>query len=161
MWRLNVDGVLHSRNITAEGCGAYTQLFREGSIEAVRVFTSQLDNGRYNVASAAYETEMVQFLDRLKPELEFMGAGAPLVLLYSLIHADKAELGIDTWGRMGLDESQGKFDRAVILLPDIMAQDLTQPSPKILKPLFDLVWNAAGIQQSWNFDASGNWAPRR
>ena len=61
----------------------------------------------------------------------------------------------------GLDVSQGKFDRSVVIIPDVVVDDLNIESHKILKPIFDLVWNAAGIQGSWNFDAQGNWMPNR
>jgi hypothetical protein len=160
-WRLNIDGVLHSRNVTPQGCGAYTQLFRNGCVEAVRVFTTQLDDGRYNMASRAYEEELIAFLNGLKPELEYVGAGAPLVLMYSLIHANKAALGLNPVERFGLDDTQGKFDRAVLLLPDVVLEDLATPSHQLLKAMFDLVWNAAGIQRSWNYDEQGNWIAGR
>lgn len=161
-WRLNIDGVLHSRNVADRGCGGYTQLFRDGAVEAVRVFTTLLDSGRYNIPSTAYEQELITFFDALKLELAFVEASPPLVLLMTILHANKAELGIDARERFALlDQRQGQFDRVVIALPDVLIEDVENPSPTLLKPMFDLVWNAAGIQRSWNFDNDGNWAPRR
>ena len=42
-----------------------------------------------------------------------------------------------------------------------VVEDLSTPVGKILKPLFDLVWNACGYPSSENFDAEGNWIGRR
>ena len=30
-----------------------------------------------------------------------------------------------------------------------------------LRPLFDQVWQAAGLLRSYNYDDQGNWAPQR
>ena len=34
------------------------------------------------------------------------------------------------------------------------------PVTKILRPLFDLVWNARGYPRSENFDSEDNWIAR-
>jgi len=40
-------------------------------------------------------------------------------------------------------------------------EDIETPADQILKPSFDLLWIACGFESSQNFDANGNWAPRR
>jgi hypothetical protein len=161
-WRLNIDGVLHSRDVTPKGCGAYTQLFRNGMIEAVRVFTtpSQITAGRFSIPSQAYEVELIRFFLDITPELDFLGTTGPLLLLWSLIHADKAELGIDRNQRLDLANHQGPFDRQVLVLPDTLITDTKISPVTSLRPMFDMVWNSAGITRSMNYDANGNWVNR-
>jgi hypothetical protein len=47
-----------------------------------------------------------------------------------------------------------------IILPETVVEDLAMPPEKVLKPLFDLVWNACGYRESMNFDSEGNWIAR-
>jgi hypothetical protein len=48
-----------------------------------------------------------------------------------------------------------------LILPETLVQDYTTPVGQILKPMFDLVWNACGYAGSRNFDADGNWVRNR
>ena len=159
--RLNIDGIFSARNVTENGCGAYTQLYRNGYIEAVRVFTTLLpERNFYNIASRAYEEEIIEFYQKLLPEFETMGASPPVVFFLSILKAKSATLGINLSERVYLDGDQGFFDRNTILIPDLLISDFTHPAEQVLKPAFDLVWNAAGITHSWNFDKNGNWKAR-
>jgi hypothetical protein len=45
-------------------------------------------------------------------------------------------------------------------LPDILLPGELEPAVA-LKPVFDLVWQGAGIERSYNYDEAGRWAPRR
>jgi len=51
--------------------------------------------------------------------------------------------------------------RDTLLLPEAWIEDLSAPAGRVLKPLFDLVWNACGREGSPNFDADGNWIARQ
>lgn len=48
-----------------------------------------------------------------------------------------------------------------LILPEILVESFSEPPGKILRPLFDLVWNACGFPKSKNFDDKGNWFPQR
>lgn len=50
-----------------------------------------------------------------------------------------------------------EIDRDVLLLPESVIDDLTTDATQFLRPLFDLVWNAAGFARSYNFDEGGKW----
>jgi hypothetical protein len=53
-------------------------------------------------------------------------------------------------------------DRAVLPLPEVMVDDLDEAaSPSTLRPIFDAMWQAAGMRRSPNFDQNGTWTEPR
>jgi hypothetical protein len=42
-------------------------------------------------------------------------------------------------------------------LPEVVIERYGTPAEEILKPCFDSVWNACGLEQSGNYDAKGKW----
>ena len=52
----------------------------------------------------------------------------------------------------------GHFDRATIVIPDVLLS-AGVPAEQSLRPMFDLIWQAAGLRRSYNYDDQGHWAP--
>lgn len=157
--RLNVDGALGVRNATAEGTHGYTQFFREGYFETVKVVTGKKANGRFYLPSVAYEEHLIKLLERFRCELEYIGVGQEMTCMLSLTDAKNVELGIDRFN-YSLDDHQGVFDRKTLVLPDVLLPS-ELPANQALRPLFDLVWQSAGLERSFNYNAAGDWAPNR
>jgi hypothetical protein len=67
---------------------------------------------------------------------------------------------------MGTDEMRLEFglsypiEQNSVILPETLVEDFSMPVTKILRPLFDLVWNACGYPGSENFDSGDNWIQR-
>lgn len=156
--RLNLDGALGVLNPVAGGTHGYSQFFRNGFFETTKVFTSRLDSGRINLPSLAYEKELVTLLERYLVELDYIGSGRELTCLLSLTEADTVELGLDR-GKWMLDDNQGRFDRKTLVLPDVLLPGDVAPAMS-LRPVFDLVWQSAGMEGSANYNSSGVWAPQ-
>lgn len=75
--------------------------------------------------------------------------------MMSVLDADSVELAFNRFN-WNVDNTQGRFDRKTVVLPDVLVPaDI--PSCRTLKPMFDLVWQAAGMHGSINFDAAGEW----
>lgn len=66
-------------------------------------------------------------------------------------------MGVEAWGF----ESGNVIGEATLIIPETVVEDLEIAPGKILKPMFDLVWNACGYPASRNFDSEGNWVQRR
>lgn len=155
--RINIDGALAIRNPDAGGTHGYSQLFRNGALEATKVYPRRPGEQFANLPSTAYEQHIIELLRSFRAELVHHGIEAGCTVMLSLLQADKFKLGV----RQGLeffDERQTLFDRSTVLVPDILA-DAAQSPEHALKPAFDLLWQAAGFERSRNFDAAGNWAP--
>lgn len=52
------------------------------------------------------------------------------------------------------------IDREILYLPETMIDDLSVEALTVLKPLFDMIWNAAGFEESLNVTMNGTrrWA---
>ena len=46
------------------------------------------------------------------------------------------------------------------MLPEVVVESFSESPVKILKPLFDLIWNACGYAKSKSFDDQDNWIGR-
>lgn len=156
--RINVDGVLALRNLDARGTHGYSQLFRSGFFETVKVLTPSFGEEPV-LAGQVYEDHFIRLLDRLRSEYSQLGVGLEMTCMVSILGARQVQLGVDR-ARYNLEAHQGRFDRDVIALPDVLlSPDLT--ATKALRPVFDLVWQAAGIARSPNYDDAGEWRPPR
>lgn len=47
------------------------------------------------------------------------------------------------------------IDRDVLALPDVLVDDFSLSAAKIMQPVFDMVWNAAGLEKSPYYGADG------
>ena len=54
---------------------------------------------------------------------------------------------------------QPPIDREILYLPEAMIDDLSTDALTPLKPLFDMVWNAAGWDESLNATPNGSSGP--
>jgi hypothetical protein len=155
--RLNLDGVVAFGN--RQPCETYTQLFRSGVLEVVqgRILASQHE-GRLVIPSVAFEEYIVRYLPQCFRLLETIGAGLPIVVAMTLTNTKDLWMGVDTFLR---DEAGYPIDAETIILPETIVETFATPAQLILKPMFDLIWNACGFPASQNFDADGNWVTRR
>jgi hypothetical protein len=159
--RLNIDGALSSGIRRKDGIDVYSQLFRDGFFETVQVLTRRTTTNRFNLASTAYEKDVITLVERFRSELEYMGAGQEMTCMLSLTDAVNVELGLSQMERfMMLDEQQGFFDRSTLVLPDVLLPaDVS--AGRALRPVFDLVWQSAGLEGSRNYNGEGNWVARQ
>ncbi|WP_158219409.1 MULTISPECIES: helix-turn-helix domain-containing protein [unclassified Achromobacter] len=152
--RINIDGALGVRNTNSEGLThGYTQLFRDGFVEAVYTLPSR--GGETFLPGVAYEKYAADFVTRIRTELIYAGYDPEMAILMSLLDADRVELSFNRFN-WNVDMSQGFFDRKTVILPEVLISG-NEPPLMALKPMFDLVWQAAGMQGSINFDAGGEW----
>jgi hypothetical protein len=54
---------------------------------------------------------------------------------------------------------EGRFERMTVVLPDVLVPADATPY-RGMKPMSDLVWQAAGMYGSINFNEAGEWQER-
>lgn len=156
--RLNVDGALCVRNPRPEGTHGYSQFFRNGFFESVFVIARRNDAGKAHLPSLSYEQYVIALLGEFRSELTHLGVEPELSVMLSILSADDVQLGVAADHEF-LEDHQTLFDRRTLVLPDVLANSGVAPE-QALKPVFDLVWQAAGFPGSRNYNADGVWAPR-
>jgi hypothetical protein len=154
--RLNLDGIVAFG--TVQPCPTYTQLFRNGILEVVqgRILAAQHE-GRLVIPSVAFEEYIMRYLPQCFRLLETIGAGLPVVVAITLTHTKGLWMGVDTF----FDDVGYPIDAETVILPETIVESFATPAQQILKPMFDLIWNACGFPGSANFDQDGNWITRR
>ena len=64
------------------------------------------------------------------------------------------------WYNERQDDSEQILERNLIL-SDVLIADSNQDASVILRPVFDVIWQACGYSNSFNYDDSGNWTGGR
>lgn len=155
--RINVDGALAVRNVNEQGTHGYSQFFRNGYFETVKIETWVGAEQQATLGSIVYEQQIIQLVIAFRNELLALGYSTEMTAMWSLLRADRTELGMNR-ARFGLEPHMGRFDRQNLLIPDVLLRS-DQPVEQALRPLFDHVWQSAGFARSFNYDGNGNWAP--
>jgi hypothetical protein len=154
--RLNLEGVVAFG--MHQPCLTYTQLYRSGIIEAVRGnLLAQERNGELIIPSVSYERYVFEYLSRCFRVIQELGASPPVLVALSLLKTRGLKMSVDT---LSTGESSESIGSDSVILPETIVEDLSLPVGPVLKPLFDLIWNACGLTGSKNFDADGNWINR-
>lgn len=154
--RINLDGRLSFRNISEGKSHGYAQLFRNGIIEAVTV--EELWNNKKIIASQSIEEHIISALRSYFPALNELGVAPPAYLFLSL-------LGVKDW-TLGVNASrfwnvENRAERDNILLPEITLEQWIDDPATIMRPAFDMVWNAFGFSRSFNYNDAGEWVGQR
>ncbi|MCA1579137.1 MAG: hypothetical protein LC794_17445 [Acidobacteria bacterium] len=63
-------------------------------------------------------------------------------------------MGID---RGNYDYEMVPFDRDNLLVPVALMQSFDEDIDRLMRPVFNRVWNASGVQASPCFDEQGQW----
>lgn len=151
--RHNFDGLLaHDKWGNEVAAGSYVQVFGNGVIESVegRLFSYSDSKG---LDMTLIEEYLYHALERYLKVQQKLGVSPPAVLMLSL-------LGISGY-YVAVEHSHTYYQDKVIhednlLLPEEVIDNLDSIAEKIMKPLFDRVWNAAGWAGSMNYNADGN-----
>lgn len=152
--RINLEGFLSHSVIGEDGSRDYTQLFRNGRIEAVATLRTR-DDGSPNLPGTGYEETLIESLRSYSTLVRGLGVEGPVYAMISFINVKGAKLGVspEFWRADELYPLQND----VLILPELMFEGDSADYGRLLKPAFDLVWNAFGMPGSLNYDEQSNW----
>ena len=154
--RINLDGVVNFSGAHDSSSRAYTQVFRSGVVESVAVLRTHDD--RMLLPSVAYEQDVVKFLTSF---LRFAGEfeiEPPYYVFLSLVGVRGCEFAVRAGTVWPDDVNQLRED--MLILPEVVVQDRDEKPDQLLRPVFDMVWNAFGFMRSFNYDDQNNWVGR-
>jgi hypothetical protein len=72
-------------------------------------------------------------------------------MLLSLLGAKGFIMFVDNWYRV----DQTPIDRDAMLIPEVLIENTSERSESLLRPVFDMIWNAAGWARSAHYDKDG------
>lgn len=154
--RYNFDGIVKFlTGIQTPTSYSYTQLFRNGAIEAVDAYHLQESKGGKTIHSIYYEEELINSLQdylQLQQQIEL---NPPVLIMLSLLGVRDYVMRVGD----GLDHTRHTYpiDRDNLIIPEIVVEDYAMKASEILRPAFDAIWQACGWDCCKNYDADGNW----
>jgi predicted HTH transcriptional regulator len=149
--RINLDGLLkYSKN-------TYIQIYRNGIIEAVT--SSMLHQDSKLIAHKAFEEEIIKSLESYLDVMKNIDIMPPIAVFLTLTGIKGYRV---TDGSRFCNEREEVYpiDRDILQLPEALVESYDIKPESVLKPMFDLIWNACGFECSQNFDANGNFIKR-
>ena len=166
-YRYNLDGfVTYCRNYSDDSNGnaiSYTQLFHDGTIEAVHndflTFNGGPTDNKVRSISSSYESELIRAIESYFEGFKKIGLPAPVVVSLAILGCKG--LTMATWPRYCIPRQSGTIDRDVAAIPEMLIDSFDIEISRAMKPLFDGVWNACGYSHSYSYDENGNWSPPR
>ena len=145
--RFNLDGF-----ICDAGENGYTQIFRNGAMEAVEAdIVNNGDGSQPVIASSPLEHNVGEAFPRYVLGLRDLDVSLPLIVMVSLQGVEGARYRVEEGPELG--RNNRPLDRDPVLLPHGFIGDFAPDEDYnyALKPAFDALWNAAGFPRARNF----------
>lgn len=151
--RINLEGFLTYSSGRSNKSHSYTQLYRNGIIEAVEGLLLNAEKEDKYIPSQAYEKKLIESLKIYLDLIKELGINMPVVVFLSLIGVKgyRMYLGQGQW------DDNYAIDRDTLQPTETMVESYDIEAKDILRPMFDMIWNACGLERSYNFDEKGNW----
>ncbi|KQY15722.1 hypothetical protein ASD28_22925 [Massilia sp. Root133] len=138
-------------------CQCYTQVFRSGAAETVAVF-GQFTTGEHALAGGRIEYLVNQLLPNLVRQLHGRGVPGPYVVSLSFVDVAGCEMQTNT---SFSHREKYRYPETMMTLPDVLLETPEAfQSWTIMRPIFDVMWNAFEYDGSPNYDSDGNWHVR-
>lgn len=150
--RFNFEGYINERG--GDQNHGYTQIFRNGALEATKGSLLQIHNGVPHIAGLQLERHFFEVFESYVNGLRDLGVAAPLVVMVALEGVEGAVYAV----RENADDPV-VLDRPLLLLPECVLPEYgtTLSYHRAVRPAFDALWNAMGYSASQSFDGNGLW----
>jgi hypothetical protein len=143
---------------------SYLQLFRTGIIESVDTRIIALteakrtgsDSDQISIPGEWFETHLIDSVNQYFSVQASLGVIPPVVIMFTLLSVKGAAMYPAT-----LPFDRPTIDRDHLLLSEVMAETFTADLGQLLKPVFDVIWNACGYAESPHYGSDGKRKPVR
>ena len=152
-FKINLDGMLLHQTSEADDNYAYLQWFRNGIIEYV--FCNEPRNGIKYVFSVSFEEVIFKSIRNCLNQMKSIGLDVPVYIYLSMMGFKGYLMGAEDIRRGTYSQ---KTNDENILVQEKEIEDYSLDISKEMRSVFDVVWNAFGYKQSYNYNTEGNWA---
>jgi hypothetical protein len=154
--RFTFDGFMTYRS--GDECFGYTQLFRNGCIEATQSRLLADGDGTQSVAIPAGRLlrDLMPALPRYLGVLQTLGVPPPFVVMLTLEGTRDARL---MYGNNQEGNAPPPIRESTLALPEVLIDSYGNAADYhgALRPALDALWNAGDAPVCTFYDASGNW----
>jgi hypothetical protein len=151
--RINLDGLAIYSGPQDDSL-SYTQLFRNGVVEAAECYwLNVIYEGNRTIPYLAVEKGVLESLQKTFGLQKEIGVNPPIVVALTLTGTKGLRMASDAYtfdGGYAIAEEN-------LILTESVVESFEEPAGKVLKPIFDLIWNACGYAETKTLDNQGNW----
>lgn len=154
--RINLDGVVaYSSYNGKQAVKTYTQLYRDGKIEAVEsdILSRRGSEEQKVLPMYSIESETMQYVSKMSQLLNSLEFQPPYYAYLSLIGIKGFTVSAPRGHHFLETELINQND---LILPEVIIESLDDNLEHKFKPIFDMIWNAGGVSRSLNFDDNNN-----
>ena len=152
--RYNYYGVSFDR-ATNENKG-YTQIFRNGILEATSASIIHNANGSQTIGAGALEGSIFNSLPKYLDGLRSIGVPQPLIIMFTLdgVRGVSYRVTNDIFF-----EEPSPLPEDILVLPEVVLEDYgtTAQYHSVVRPAFNALWNACGYPRSLFYNQEGVW----
>jgi hypothetical protein len=151
--QINLDGCMFRATLNDGTVQSYVQVFRNGCIEAV---LTAIGHGKPKLIIPDSEVTLRAGLDRYRKALVALGIAPPYYVALSLVNVGGYTMDLaNRYDFIGTEPVV--IDRPHLLLPEVPVDSEAISLDAIVRPLFNLIWNACGYLGSPHFKPDGSW----
>jgi len=150
--RYNIDGFLTYSGVREGKYYSYTQLFKNGIIEAVEASMLESSNKPPMIPSILFERELINTLEAYLLLLKELGVQLPAYIFLSVLGVRGYSMATRNWMHQVLT-----IDRDNLLIPESVIEQYGVNAKDTLRSCFDSIWNACGFSNSLNYNENGQW----
>lgn len=154
-YRINLEGYVNLTD-NRERSRAYTQIFRTGIVEAVSVVGGR--EGSKSIPNVAYERYILHGLNSYLTTLGKLGVEPPIYIFLSWCGVRGYRMGVNAFR---FEDEGHPLDRDTLVLTELLLDRYDIDIGRMMRPVFNQVWNAFGFIRCFNYNDDGDWMERR
>ncbi|HLP87337.1 MAG TPA: ATP-binding protein [Nostocaceae cyanobacterium] len=157
--KYNMDGLLYY-NVIGNQAYSYVQFLRNGIIESVWKQLNLSKESENLLDSNRIELELIKVLSSYLNFLKKIETEPPIFIFLTIMGVKEHYIFVSRQYHL-FKKFQDNIDRDILWIPEVIIDNYEVEASKILKPCFDLMWNAGGFKGSLNYNELGEWKPQR
>jgi hypothetical protein len=155
---INIHGFLNYADRPRGGQQSYAQFFRSGAIEGVGNLSKSGADGHPYFVATEFTEKVVLAIRQYLSVLEALDAGLPVYGFLSLCDVAQCFYRYSPDGAGWHDA--GPLNQQILALPELYIDSFRTDVPVLMRPVFNVLWNAFGFQQCDMYDGEGCWTGR-
>jgi hypothetical protein len=144
--RMNFDGYARTDETVS-----YVQLFRSGALEAVD--SHLLDYAPNRIPWPTLGKELMEQTRHYLKCLDVLGCDPPVAVAVTLVNVQTFSIGPD--GGPSFFPTR-ELDLHILSIPEVIAESLNIDVTRLMRPIFDILWQSCGRDRCDNYDSAGN-----
>jgi hypothetical protein len=138
---------------------SYVQFFRSGVIEGVAELNSRDQDGAPYFVGHVLASKVVFAWRQYLTVLKAFNAGLPVYALLSLCNVNRCYFRGSSPDGVGWND-EGPLGREVVAFPEVSISNADEDASAVMRPIFNMLWNAFGFPRCDRYDSLGKWIER-